>query len=124
MRLKGEFQQCLKQFVEKVEELKKQGITVGSEPGKWKKQIDGLIQDFDYVCSVNFGSGNLSDYPAINFLEKIYFIKATRMEKHLRNNMVCIFGFPMPIKKKLYIWHLPRPINIRKLNLIARLCEI
>lgn len=70
MRLKGEFQQCLKQFVEKVEELKKQGITVGSEPGKWKKQIDGLIQDFDYVCSVNFGSGNLSDYPAINFFRK------------------------------------------------------
>lgn len=34
MRLKGELQQCLKQFVEKVEELKKQGITVGSEPGK------------------------------------------------------------------------------------------
>ncbi|EOH1466559.1 TPA: McrB family protein [Campylobacter jejuni] len=70
MRLKGELQQCLKQFVEKVEELKKQGITVGSEPGKWKKQIDGLIQDFDYVCSVNFGSGNLSDYPAINFFRK------------------------------------------------------
>lgn len=70
MRLKGEFQQCLKQFVEKVEELKKQGITVGSELGKWKKQIDGLIQDFDYVCSVNFGSGNLSDYPAINFFRK------------------------------------------------------
>lgn len=70
MRLKGELQQCLKQFVEKVEELKKQGITAGSEPGKWKKQIDGLIQDFDYVCSVNFGSGNLSDYPAINFFRK------------------------------------------------------
>ncbi len=70
MRLKGELQQCLKQFVEKVEELKKQGITLGSEPGKWKKQIDGLIQDFDYVCSVNFGSGNLSDYPAINFFRK------------------------------------------------------
>ncbi|WP_223213403.1 McrB family protein [Campylobacter coli] len=70
MRLKGELQQCLKQFVEKVEELKKQGITVGSEPSKWKKQIDGLIQDFDYVCSVNFGSGNLSDYPAINFFRK------------------------------------------------------
>lgn len=70
MRLKGELQQCLKQFVEKVEELKKQGITVGSEPDKWKKQIDGLIQDFDYVCSVNFGSGNLSDYPAINFFRK------------------------------------------------------
>ncbi len=70
MRLKGELQQCLKQFVEKVEELKKQGITIGSEPGKWKKQIDGLIQDFDYVCSVNFGSGNLSDYPAINFFRK------------------------------------------------------
>nr|WP_306203839.1 AAA family ATPase [Campylobacter jejuni] len=68
--MKGELQQCLKQFVEKVEELKKQGITVGSEPGKWKKQIDGLIQDFDYVCSVNFGSGNLSDYPAINFFRK------------------------------------------------------
>ncbi|HHO0967199.1 TPA: AAA family ATPase [Campylobacter jejuni] len=68
--MKGELQQCLKQFVEKVEELKKQGITAGSEPGKWKKQIDGLIQDFDYVCSVNFGSGNLSDYPAINFFRK------------------------------------------------------
>nr|WP_251819715.1 AAA family ATPase [Campylobacter jejuni] len=70
MRLKGELQQCLKQFVEKVEELKKQGITAGSEPGKWKKQIDSLIQDFDYVCSVNFGSGNLSDYPAVNFFRK------------------------------------------------------
>ncbi|MBW1509075.1 hypothetical protein AT958_03170, partial [Campylobacter jejuni] len=32
--------------------------------------MDGLIQDFDYVCSVNFGSGNLSDYPAINFFRK------------------------------------------------------
>nr|WP_251819277.1 AAA family ATPase [Campylobacter jejuni] len=68
--MKGELQQCLKQFVEKVEELKKQGITAGSEPGKWKKQIDSLIQDFDYVCSVNFGSGNLSDYPAVNFFRK------------------------------------------------------
>ncbi len=70
MYFKNDLQQCLKKFVEKVEELKKEETIKGSEPSLHKNQIDGLIKELNYVCSVNFGSGKLSDYPAINFFRK------------------------------------------------------
>lgn len=35
-----------------------------------ERAIDKIVQDFGYICSVNFGSGYLSEYPAINFFRK------------------------------------------------------
>lgn len=67
---KSSFLNILKDFINRVEELKLHGKTTDSKPSEFKEQIDNLIQNFNYVCSINFGSGNLGTNPAINFFRK------------------------------------------------------
>ncbi|HDZ5066165.1 TPA: AAA family ATPase [Campylobacter jejuni] len=67
---KSSFLNILKDFINRVEEFKSRRTIKGSKPSEFKEQIDNLIQNFNYVCSVNFGSGNLGTNPAINFFRK------------------------------------------------------
>lgn len=99
-----EFQRLIKEFIDEVERMIPQGTPEGSEPSQQEKKINEFLRSINYVSRVNYGSGNLSDYPAISFYRKdILGEEFTNGEKAtLREGIYIWFSYNYK-NKRLYL---------------------
>lgn len=67
---KEKFLEIIQEFLDKVDELRSTGKTTGSMPTQFKKSMNEVLQNLDYVCNFSFGQSNLSSVPFINFCPK------------------------------------------------------
>ena len=67
---KDKFLEIIQEFLDKVDELRPTGKTIGSMPTQFEKSMNEVLQNLDYVCNFSFGQGILSSVPFINFCPK------------------------------------------------------
>lgn len=67
---KEKFLEIIQEFLDKVDELRPTGKTIGSMPTQFEKSMNEVLQNLDYVCNFSFGQGILSSVPFINFCPK------------------------------------------------------
>lgn len=67
---KDKFLEIIQEFLDKVDELRPTGKTIGSMPTQFEKSMNEILQNLDYVCNFSFGQGILSSVPFINFCPK------------------------------------------------------
>lgn len=65
-----EFQKLMKEFIDEVERMIPQGTNKGSNSSWQEKKINEFLRNINYVSRINYGSGNLSNYPSVSFYRK------------------------------------------------------